>query len=512
MRPLLLSLALLSAACTQTDERLPPSDRFVYPSGIVHRAVPGSTNGVLYVSSANFDRCFDLGTLMAVDLDRVAGSGGESLQPLGAYTNPAAPTVELGQLNVAPESFRYIDNFAGEMRVWEDPGFTGAPDARLFISARGDNNSLHYVDITAPTQLSCVNNPDSNDCTAGALSLVSGVQGQQEGQPRADAPFGVFFDPIGIPPPADSSQPDKSGPRVWVTHLNPADSPVRSRTNFEAYVMGVSATTPKDVASTPGEKEAASANPSISATDFYALTLPDFPIGGSNSVVADERYLFVTGRLSGANISDTSLARRFLVRVLDKYNLDAGRILEPGLDLGFAASEARGLALTPRSMTAPSAPRRLYVAVRSPDTLLIVNVQGIEKESDLPQLSVVGAVPLPDGPTQVALVSRGALRSELVLVSCSDAGVVAIYDPDVGQVVAQVSVGERSGTQSPQPFGLAVQEQGAGARIFVSNFGDGRVSVIDIPDLGSPQLARLVAHLGVRQDVGESAQCQEEQL
>jgi hypothetical protein len=497
MRPLLLSLALLSAACTQTDDRLPPSDRFVYPSGIVHRAVPGSTNGVLYVSSANFDRCFDLGTLMAVDLDRVAGSGGESLQPLGAYTDPTAPTVELGQLNVAPESLRYIDNFAGEMRLWEDPGFTGAPDARLFIAARGDNNSLHYVDITAPTQLSCVNNPDSNDCTAGALSLVSGIEGQQEGQPRAEAPFGVFFDPIGIPPPADSSQPDKSGPRVWVTHLNPADSPVRSRTNFEAYVMGV---------------PAATANPSISTTDFYPLTLPDFPIGGSNSVVADERYVFVTGRLSGANISDTSQARRFLVRVLDKYNLEAGRILEPGLDLGFAASEARGLALTPRSATAPLAPRRMYVAVRSPDTLLIVNVQGIEKESELPQLSVVGAVPMPDGPTQVALVSRGESRSELVLVSCSDAGVVAIYDPDVGQVVAQVSVGERSGTQSPQPFGLAVQEQGSGARIFVSNFGDGRVSVIDIPDLGSPQLARLVAHLGVRQDVGESAQCQEEQL
>jgi hypothetical protein len=45
-----------------------------------------------------------------------------------------------------------------------------------------------------------------------------------------------------------------------------------------------------------------------------------------------------------------------------------------------------------------------------------------------------------------------------------------------------------------------VQEQGNAARIFVSNFGDGRVSVIDIEDLGSPQLARLVAWLGKRQD------------
>ena len=488
MRPLLLSsFALLSAACTQTDDRLPPSDRFVYPSGIVHRAVPGSTNGVLYVSSANFDRCFDLGTLMAVDLDRVAGSGGEALLPLGSYMNPTAAPVEFGQLNVAPESRRYIQSFAGEMALWERTD--AAP--RLFIPARADGNFVHYVDIEEPTRLSCVGNAARESCVDGALSVTTGFSGQQQGQPRADAPFGAFVDTFGIPNP---EQPEKAGVRVWVTHLNPADSPERSRTNFETYVVDL-----------PG------ATPDVSTTDFHPLSLPDFPLGGTSSVVADERYVFVTGRLN-TGISDTSLARRFLVRVLDKQNLGGNQIIEPGLDLGFAASEARGLALTPRSTTAPSAPRRLYVAVRSPDTLLIVNAQGIEKESDLPQLSVVGAVPLPGGPTQVALVSRGEGRSELVLVSCSDAGVVAIYDPDVGQVVAQVSVGERSGTQSPQPFGLAVQEQGTGARIFASNFGDGRISVIDIPDLGSPQLARLVAYLGVRQDVGESAQCQEEQL
>ncbi|HEY0095166.1 MAG TPA: hypothetical protein VGB96_12615, partial [Archangium sp.] len=256
MRPLLLSLALLSAACTQTDERLPPSDRFIYPSGIVHRAVPGSTNGVLYVSSANFDRCFDLGTVMAVDLDRVAGSGGEALRPLGAYTDPTAAPVELGQLNIAPESLRYIQSFAGEMGLWER---TDAPP-RLFIPARADGNFLHYIDIPEPTRLSCVGRPEGEErCLDGALSLTT-VPGQQEGQPRADAPFGVFVDTFGVP--------DKPGPRVWVTHLNPADSPERSRTNLETYVVDV-----------PGE------TPGVSTTDFHPLTLPDFPIGGTNSVV-----------------------------------------------------------------------------------------------------------------------------------------------------------------------------------------------------------------------------------
>jgi hypothetical protein len=488
MRPLLLSLALLSAACSRTDDRLPPTDRFVYPSGIVHRSVPGSTNGVLYVSSANFDRCFDQGTVMAVDLDRVSGSGegNEALRPLGTYPDTAA-TADLGQLNVAPESFRYIENFAGEMALWERTDAS----PRLFIPARGDGNYLHYIDITAPTQLSCVNNPQGNDCSAGALSLSTGVPGSQEGQPRADAPFGVSVDTSGIP----DAQTGKAGVRVWVTHLNPVDSPERSRTNYESYLVDV-----------PGE------TPGLSSADFHPMNLSGFPVGGTHAVVADERYVFVTGRLNNTLISDTSLSRRSLVRVLDKENLEENQLIEPGLDLGFAASEARGLALTPRSTLRPSAPRRLYVAVRDPDTLLIVNVEGIERESTSPRLTVVGAVPMPNGPTQVKLVSRGESRGELVLVSCSDAGVVAIYDPDVGQVVAQVSVGEVSGTQSPQPFGLAVQQQGSGARIFASNFGDGRISVIDIADLGSPQLARLVAHLGVRQDVGQSAQCQEEQL
>ncbi|HEX5751538.1 MAG TPA: hypothetical protein VFZ09_35275 [Archangium sp.] len=487
MRPLLLSLALLSAvACSRTDERPPPTDRFVYPSGLVHRSVPGSTNGILYVASANFDRCFDQGTVMAVDLDRVSGSGGDGLKSLGEY-DPAAKTAELGQLNVAPESFRYIDNFAGEMALWERTDAS----PRLFIPTRGDGNYLHYVDITAPTQLTCANSPQSNDCTAGALSLASGVAGAQEGQPRADAPFGVSVDTSGIPDPDEG----KEGVRVWVTHLNPVDSPQRSQTNYESYLVDV-----------PGQE------PGLSSADFHPLNLAGFPIGGTNSVVADERYVFFTGRLSNTRISDTTLSRRTLVRVLDKQNLEANQFIEPGLDLGFAASEARGLALTPRSTLTPSAPRRLYVAVREPDTLLIVNVEGIETASNTPKLTVVGAVPLPNGPSQVKLVSRGESRSELVLVSCTDAGVVAIYDPEVGQVVAQVAVGEVNGTQSPQPFGLAVQQQGGGARIFASNFGDGRISVIDIKELGSPQLARLVAHLGVRQDEGESAQCQEEQL
>ncbi|WP_257459058.1 YncE family protein [Archangium lipolyticum] len=458
MRPLLPSLALLvAAACTSTAPRPPPTDRFVYPAGLVYRSVPGSTNGVLYVASANFDRCFDDGTLMAVDLDRV-GADTNRLPALGSASGAA---VDIPQLNVAPESIRTIPSYAGEMALWER---TDGNVPRLFVPTRSDGNNLYYVDVPEPTRL-C----SGEGCAEGRVSLQN-VPGSANDVPRAAAPFGIA---IG------------TGGDVWLTHLDPADSPEESFEAFRSYVVRL-----------PGDA------PSVSAENFVTLSTPELPMGG-NSVVLSERYAFVTGRFAGGI---TSLSRRFLVRVLDRT--DTSRLIDPGLDVGFAALDARGLALTER---VASRPQRLYVAVRAPDSLLLVDVQGIESTSSSPRLTVVGSVPLPSGPTEVRLVPRGETRSELVVVSCSAAGVVAIFDPDVGQVVAQVQVGNEAATETPQPFGLAVQQQGNAARIFTSNFGDGRVSVIDIPDLANPQQARLVARLGTRQDLPGATTCQEVQ-
>jgi hypothetical protein len=50
-----------------------------------------------------------------------------------------------------------------------------------------------------------------------------------------------------------------------------------------------------------------------------------------------------------------------------------------------------------------------------------------------------------------------------------------------------------------QPFAITADQQGAGVRLYVSNFADGRVAVVDVPDLEAPQVARVVAHLGKQQ-------------
>jgi hypothetical protein len=476
MRPHFLSLALLLAACTETNPRPPPTDRFVYPSGLVHRVLPGSTNGVLYVASANFDRCYDQGTLMAVDLDQVRG-GEVGLPALGAPVEPVSTApLKLEQLNVSQSASVLIQSYAGEMVLWNRPD--GAP--RLFVPARADGDYVHYVDVLEPTRLACVGAAeDSRNCIDGALSLTdvpwrrndTGNEATRD-LPRAPAPFGVDVTPEG---------------QVWVTHVDPADSPARSNANFISFLVRLDGR-----------------NPGISTDSFIALQNSGLAVGGSHSVDVTERYAVVSGRFSNRVANATN--RRFLLRLMDTSEERQGQLIDPGLDLAFAARDARGFALTPAS---PTRPRRLYLAVRSPDSLVVVDAQGME--TDTPSLRLVDSVPMPDGPTQVSLVSRGPARSELVVVSCSAAGVVAIYDPDVGQVVAQVAVSEVAREQVSQPFALAVQQQDNAARLFVSNFGDGRVAVIDIPDLSSPQLARLVAHLGVRQDAQGSSTCQEVQ-
>lgn len=483
MRSLLLSsLALLFVACTEAQPRPPPTDRFIYPSGIYYRSVSGSSRGVLYVSNANFDRCFDQGTLMAVDLDRVTRADGSALPLLGTAASATMDDLAANpydQLNVPEAGLVYIQSYAGQMAFWERPD--AAP--RLFVTARADGDYVHYIDVPEPTQLQCVGTTSTN-CINGAVSLTS-LPGQQNDLPRAPAPFGIAVDGV-----ATADNPTPSGD-LWVTHIDPADSPLRSNTNFANYVVHLSGATPE-----------------VTIDDFLPLDITNLPAGPSNSVIIDSRYVLVSGRFDSLLTASTA-SRRFLVRVLDKTQ--TSRVIDPGLDLSFTANEARGIALT--AQVSPDVPRRLYVAVRAPDSLLIVNADGFAPSSDSPTLTAVGSVPLPNGPTEVKLLPRGGGRSDLVLVSCSTAGVLAIYDPDVGQVVSQVVLGVTQGTHSPQPFGLAFQKSADGnmARVFVSNFGDGRISVVDIPDLSSPQTAQLVAYIGARQDEGAAATCQEEQ-
>jgi hypothetical protein len=142
MRAYILTSALLLASCdTDPEPRPPPSTRLVYPSGLAfwRPALGPSTNGYLYVASANFDKCYDSGAVAALDLDALG------VRPFGA---PFTQSVEadrgtlITELGIGPQSSVQIESFAGEMALWSPAGRT----PRLFVPTRAEGSFLQAID------------------------------------------------------------------------------------------------------------------------------------------------------------------------------------------------------------------------------------------------------------------------------------------------------------------------------------------------------------------------------
>jgi DNA-binding beta-propeller fold protein YncE len=149
-------------------------------------------------------------------------------------------------------------------------------------------------------------------------------------------------------------------------------------------------------------------------------------------------------------------------------------------------SDTRGIALS-------SDQKRIYVVGRSPDTLLVISVDG----SDNPTFRLRRTIPLPLGADQIAVIARND-GADLVAITCSADGDLVLYDERVGRLVVDIP------GASVQPYAIAVDARTLSdgrqaARLFLSSFGDGRVIVVDVPDLNLPQQARVIARLGTPQ-------------
>jgi len=447
-----LSLGLVS--CAQTVTRPPPADRFYFPTGIAHVDVPGRTEGTLYVASANADRCYETGSIRALSLDALP----QPLPPLGAPVPASGPAVIEDLGNPDPQSQRSIETFAGQLATWPLP----SGGHRLVIPTRAEGSLLQIVDATGPagTTLTCV--PASADgaapenCAEDALSLDAVPEGSESSDvPRAPAPIGVAIAPDG---------------QTFITHIEMADDPWGSRTNERGYVVRMNA-----------------ADPKLVAADFLQI-----PRGGTQSVAIGQRYAFVSARELGRGLDAViAVPRDPEDKVLHAFPLQ----------LQYAVTALRGIALSEDERT-------LYVVGRSvddillggnPDVLLVASVAG--PRSAAPVVRVTRVVPLPTAPAAIQRISRAG-GSDLVLIVAQGSGSLAIYDEGIGQLVAEVkglgvqpsqlAVDLRAGTVD----GNSVEQ----ARVYVSNFGDGRVAVVDLPDLARPEDARVVAYLGRRQD------------
>ncbi len=469
MRAYLLTSALLLVSCDVSPEpRPPPSTRLVYPSGLAFwRPTAGpSTNGYLYVASANFDKCFDSGAVSALDLDNLG------VRPFGTpFDNPdEALPQRITELRVGSNAYVQIQSFAGEMALWSPPG--RAP--RLFVPARAEGSFLHAIDVAEDgVTLRCTQGGAGRDCRENALSLID-VPGASGGLPAARGPIGVTV---------ESANPDA---RVWVAHselAGPAAS--TEEASFRSYLVSIPAADPS--------------RDSFGAGNFVALSTAGRLPGAAHATAIGGRYVYASGRSSSSEQLGARPAR-FVLRLVDKTLPE--RVLETDLELDYAVREARGVAVVQRpSLTNPAQldpdRERLYLLARGPDTLLVVDVENAR--SDVPTRRVVLALPLPEGASELEVIPRALGRGNIVAVTGSGDEAVALFDEEVGQLVAQVQVGDQDPNQPAQPFGLVADVRGNSARLFASTFGDGRVAVIDIPNLDRPQDARLVALLGAKQ-------------
>ncbi len=464
MRLTLVPTLLLAVACNRDLVPRPPVEtRLYYPTGVafVSPASPDGGLGRLYVASSNFDRRFDIGWVTAVDLAQVHTPDGRTLPLPGAAVAPPPDggsdqgrPVQFTQLATTTASLVTISPFAGLATV-DDAG------TRLFIPSRSEGDELAIMDITQPSDggvpLRCFFS-GGTDCTVDALRLALEQTPGSFGIPAAPQPYSVTLAP-------DSDQ-------IYVTHLRPASSPAQSVTNLQNFLV------------TLHQSELDAARAAWTTDGGYIVPDSAFSAigrGATNSIVVTTDFLYVSGR---AKLVSTD--PDVLLRVVDRAS---NLVAYPQLQLVWASLDARALQLRPDG-------QRLYLAVDNPAALLVIDVSAPPAPELAPSFTLVRAVPLPEGPNDVQLLTRTG-RAPLVVVSCSVDGSLAFYDDDLGQIAALVpGVGA-------VPFAITIDRRGDFARLYVSNFGDGRVAVVDVPlsvaAAGGRLAPRLVAHIGSKQ-------------
>lgn len=466
-------VAVGASACPAVDVSLPtPLDRFYFPTAITHLDGPDGGNGVLVVASTNFDKRFSAGSLIAVNLDAL------NLPAFGA--TPTSPVTQIPVIRTtpleadggAPDAVR-IAAFAGQMAALP----LSADRFRLFVATRSEKQRVHAVDLTmganGAVTLSCLNSND-RDCSTNATSL-NGFEQTETGIPRAPGVFGVALrartcstkDECGVARDGGSyecsqsrclatfdGRPQEPVSDVMVTHISQADTPLGSAKDPRGYLVKLG-----------------SESMTVSERNFVNLST-----GASHAIAVGARWNYVSGRF----ISPLGN----LIRLVDRnsWDSDTPTVVSSGVESVFRVAESRGIALSADE-------KRVYLLGRSPDALLVASID--DPMSAAPKLSVVRGIPLPAEPNEIVVLSRPGM-ADLLAITCTAAGVIALYD-DQNDVLTQIpGVGI-------QPFGLAVDRRGSGARLFTTNFQDGRVAVIDLPDLATPQSARVVAHLGRQQ-------------
>lgn len=452
-----LALTVLMTACAAEQlDRPPPAGAFYFPTGVAHVAADGGP-GFLYVANSNFDRRFDRGSVTAVDLSLLAlptiDAGLVDPDAGTLAPEPAPAPVVIEDLQLSEQNVAYIENFAGQIATLPLEGRT-----RLVVPTRSEGGIVHLIDAEG-ANLNCAG-VGGRECRLDERVVAR----DDTVYPRAPEPFGVAVIP--------------GTTEAYVSQLEAIEPELETTTAAERqhFLVKLDAAAPQaSIQLDPPE-------PAVSNASFIPVGL-----GAADTIAVGARYLYVSGRL-------ITPPTAFLVRLV---NRETGAVLNSAIEGAFRAEESRGIGISADET-------RLYLSTRAPDALIVLRLTGVtapmlDPVTGLevpPRLELVRSVFIPDGAGPLQVINREG-RAPLVAVASQEAGVVSFYDDEIGQLVTSV------GNVGLQPFSLALQREPEGVvgavRLFVSNFRDGRIAVIDVPDVSAAHRARVSAYLGSAQ-------------
>lgn len=436
-RYLVLAAAAFLGGCpASADEVRPPPDQIYFPTGMAL----SPDGGELFVMNANSDLRFDSGTLVGIDVERVAQAvaawdGGRGENPIADDCEPDQSFVSTlictEQVFIDPERSVRIGNFATELEIQ----VLESGDARLFASVRGDP-SLTYIDVPAGGRPSCnASGAVFDDCDDD--HRLTELRGDSDLSSIPDEPFGLFVD-------GDNGY-------ALMTHLSNgavslAEAPVDGSPPILTDALG-----------------------GLFARDPSSGALGAVGAAGRLPGSANDR-IYVTSRTES----------RVQTLVVNKGGSSPATIVaaeffflgNPGL---VPFNDARDIAFDESG-------NRAFIINRNPPMLQRVDTS--LSETGIPKNEVDGGVELCRQAATIEVASDGII--DRLYVACFQDGQVWAVDPLSMVVESIIEVG-----RGPQ-FIVAAPERGL---LFVSNFREHTIAVIDIAT-GSLSENRVVLRIG----------------
>ncbi len=412
-----LALAVTAGCNTSVPSNPGPLDRFYFPTGMAVRKLPSGQSALLVVSS-NFDLQYDRatgGTVLAVDPDLSGNAllGDTALKRLGS--------AQMG-------------SFGGEVAYADatnclEISQSGAKP-RIITASRSEN-AAYWMTMNDAGGLGC-----GVLGSACAFPLVN---------PNTQLLNSQLSDAFGVTIACSSASASISEPSAFITHLR--------ATNDEGWVSRISLNS-QDT-SDPGVPP-----PSLTADDFK-----DLGPGDSYSGAFDETRgrLYITSRFGSIGV--TPLRWLDLAVPLPQVQVNTFNFYS-----AIRGSLTRGLALS-NDRTRGYMAVQIYDSTLASSTGSIAAVASVLAVLDLqpdpsgsPTFQVLQIVPIPAGPSVVKVLPPRAGKRDLVAVTCTDDGVLVLYEDAVEPPrVLAASIGLDRKTGNPilgkQPFGLAVESQ-----------------------------------------------------